>query len=42
MVEIFAHPLLTPDEAAMSLGALDRVVARFPERGARDEARPDH
>jgi AcrR family transcriptional regulator len=41
MVDVFSHPLLTPEQTAQTHAALDRVLAHPPEDGARDAARPE-
>jgi len=38
-VDVFAHPLLTPDQAAQIHAAMDQPQAHPPDSGARDAAR---
>jgi hypothetical protein len=33
-VDVFSHPLLTPDQAAQAHAAMDRLQAHPPDRGA--------
>jgi len=39
-VDIFTHPLLTPEQAAQAHAAMDRIQAHPPDGGAQDAARP--